>query len=261
MKLILVTICILLFFTIKSEAGTTSAIIEYTIGIDDGTDTLLPGSDWRLEIAPTFASECYDISPELNFHKSTLVPVLSYIDRDSECSASVHAGFEDETYISWEDFGFEQRPEFGVENITCPIYGSCEMNRVVNTEDKFYDDLTLENGEHGTSNGAAKIFITKLGNSTVQSIPGTGGTGGINDLSSITPVNRYCAKVQDAVSADSTTLSSKVPYATIHAYNWLPLNIGNAGAHGTDAPSGKIVEIYEGLSPTTLHRLKGEYLQ
>lgn len=242
-------------------ASSTAALIEYTIGIDDGTDTLLPGSDWRLEIAPTYTSQCFDISPDLNFYKSTRIPVTSYIDRSLDCSTATHAGFELENYIVWDDQGYEQKPEFGIEELVCPIYGSCEMNRTVNTENKFFDSLPLSNGEHGTSNGAAKVFVTKLDSVTVQSIPGTGGTGGINDLEGITPQDRYCVKVQDAVTSDATTLSSKTPYATVHAYKWLPLEISNAGAHGTDAPLGKKVEIYEGLSPTALYRLKEDYLQ
>jgi hypothetical protein len=255
------TFLILLILTGSLYAEDTIATITYTDGIDETTNTLLPTSDWTLEIAPTYTTECTDISPELKLHKSVLVPVTSYINRDFQCDNTTHAGYEAETYISWVDFGYSQKPEFGNETLNCPVYGQCEMDRVVNTSDKSFADIPLENGEHGTQNGTAKVFVMKLNSLNVQSVPGTGGLGGRNDLPVINPVVRYCVKVQDAVTPDATIASSKIPYATVQAYSWTPVSFGAGGANGSDAPTNKKVEVYEGLSETALKRLKGEYFQ
>ncbi len=259
--ILLLIISIGLFLSIPyGKAADTIAVIEYTPGIDEGTNTLLPESDWTLEVTSTWDMECSDIAPDLEFYKTKLVPVVSYINRDLDCSTATHAGFEDEDYISWVSDGYHQKSEFGLESITCPVYGQCEMDRVVNTEVKAFDTITLGNGEPGTRNGAGKVFVTKLDNVTIQSIPGLGGVGGQNDLASVEPEKRYCAKVQDATTIDATTESSKTPYASVHVYDWIPFTIGAGGANGTDAPQGNRVEVYKGLSPSALYRLKNEYM-
>lgn len=259
----LLTIGVFLFIALnisKSYAGQTIATIEYTPGIDSGTDTLLPTSDWTLEVTTTYEMVCSDISADLSFYKTKLVPVKSYIDRALDCNTATHPGFESETYISWEDDGFYQAPEFGTESITCPIYGQCEMDRVVNTERRYFDTITLANGENGTFNGAGKIFVTRLNNATIQSLPGTGGVGGLNDLNAVTSQERYCVKIQDAVTADATPTSSKTPYASVNVYDWLPFEITPGGANGVDASTGNKIEIYEGLDPSVLYHLKSEYM-
>ena len=48
--------------------ASTVAFIEYTPGLDEGTNTLLPNSDWRLEVAPAFGFTCEDIAPGLVLH-------------------------------------------------------------------------------------------------------------------------------------------------------------------------------------------------
>ena len=246
-------------FFMSAHGRSTVAYIEYTTGIDEGTDTLIPGSDWRLEIAPTFNTTCEDIAPGLSFYKTTKVPVTSYIDRNLNCVTATHPGFEDETNLTWIDDGYRQEAAFGTEEITCPIFGPCEMQRVVNTENKHYAELELHNGENGTPNGAAKIFVTKLDNVTISSKPGKGGVGGVNDLSSVNAQTRYCARVTDATSIEATEETSKTPYAAVNIYNWLPFNITGGGANGVDAPTDRKVEVYKGLSPTALHRLKNVY--
>lgn len=249
----------LLGFFMSAYGKATVAYIEYTTGLDEGTDTLMPGSDWRLEVAPTFSATCGDIAPGLTFYKTTKVPVTSYIDRNLNCVTASHPGFEDETTLNWTDAGFRQEAAFGTEPITCPIFGPCEMQRVVNTSDKFYANLPLENGENGTPNGAAKIFVTKLNDFEIVSRPGRGGTGGVNDLSSVSAQTKYCARVTDATSIEATEETSKTPYAAVNIYNWLPFNITGGGVNGTDAATGRKVEVYKGLSPTALHRLKNVY--
>jgi hypothetical protein len=251
----------LFLLTLNAVSSDTVATITYTDGIDEGTDTLLPTSDWRLEVSPDYETTCSEIASDLKFHKTTLVPVTSYIDRNLECNDIVHPGFESEGYITWVDFGYDQKAEFGIENITCPIYGQCEMDRVVNTSDKSFANITLENGEHGTRNGTAKIFAMRLGSLSIQSIPGLGGEGGRNDLLGVAPETRYCVKVQDATTIDATEESSKTPYATVQAYNWTPISSGDGGANGVDAPPNRRVDSFEGVSPTALKRLEEAYLQ
>lgn len=244
-----------------AQAKSTVAYIEYTPGIDEGTDTLLPTSDWRLEISPTFSASCEDIAPGLTFLKTTSVNVTSYINRNLNCSTANHPGFEDETGLTWTDKGLKQMAGFGNETITCPVFGTCEMERVISTSDKHFGLIELENGENGTANGSAKVFVTKLGSLSVTSVPGVGGIGGKNDLSAVAPQTRYCAKITDALSVDATEETSKVPYAEINIYNWLPFSIVGGGVNGTNAQSGRRVEVYEGLSPTALHRLKKLYFE
>lgn len=239
---------------------TTVAYIEYTPGVDNGTDTLIPGSDWKLEVAPTFSATCADIAPGLTFYKTTKVPVTSYIDRALNCVTASHPGFEDEPSLVWTDNGYRQEAAFGNESITCPIFGPCEMQRVVNTSDKHFATIDLQNGENGTQNGAAKIFVTKLNNFNIVSTPGRGGVGGVNDLSSVPAQTKYCARITDATSIEATEETSKTPYASVNIYNWFPFKINGGGVNGTDAPTGKKVEVYKGLSPTALYRLKGIYL-
>lgn len=247
------------FFFVSAYGSATVAYVEYTPGIDEGTDTLIPGSDWRLEVAPTYSATCEDIAPGLKFYKTTKVPVTSYIDRNLNCVTATHPGFEAEASLIWTDNGYRQEAAFGTEEISCPIFGPCEMQRVVNTENKHYASLALQNGENGTPNGAAKIFVTKINSVTISSRPGKGGIGGINDLSSVTAQTRYCARVTDATSIEATEETSKTPYASINIYNWLPFNITGGGVNGLDAPAGRRVEVYKGLSPTALYRLKNVY--
>lgn len=244
-----------------ASAKTTVAYVEYTPGVDEGTNTLLPNSDWRLEIAPTFTTSCEDIAPGLTFYKTAQVSVSSYINRNLDCNNTTHPGFEDEVGLDWVDNGLVQRPEFGNENISCPIYGSCEMERVVTATNKYFDNIILQNGENGTPSGSAKVFVAKLGSSTVSATPGQGGIGGRNDLSGITGQNRYCAKVTDALSVDGTEETAKVPYAQIMAYNWLPFNITGGGQDGANATSNRRVEIFEGLSETSLYQLRDIYFE
>lgn len=250
-----------LFHLNTTHARTTVAYVEYTPGVDEGTNTLLPDSDWRLEIAPTFTTSCEDIAPGLTFYKTAQVNVSSYINRNLNCNSASHPGFEDEVGLSWVDSGLVQRQEFGNEVINCPIYGSCEMERVITTAPKFFDNIVLQNGENGTQSGSAKIFVAKLGSAVVSANPGAGGTGGRNDLSAVAPQSRYCAKVTDALSPDTTEETSKVPYAQITAYSWLPFNISGGGQDGINASSNRRVEIYEGLSETTLYHLKDIYFE
>lgn len=257
---ILMTVACLLVISFKAHSSETIATITYTEGIDEGTNTLLPDSDWTLEVTSTWGMTCDDISPDLEFYKSKLVPVTSYINRDLDCNLATHPGFEDEDYIVWDDAGYHQMPEFGLENITCPIYGQCEMQRVVNTERKYFDAIELENGEPGTLNGAGKVFVTKLNSVSIQAEPGKGGVGGKNDLKMVEAEKRYCAKIQDATTIDATVESSKTPYATVHVYDWMPFEISAGGANGTDAPAGRKVEVYKGLSPAALYRLKKQYM-
>lgn len=254
-----VIVLFLMTYFMSAYGKSTVAYIEYTPGVDEGTDTLIPGSDWTLEIAPTYSTTCEDIAPGLTFYKTTKVPVTSYIDRNLNCVTAPHPGFEDETSLVWTDKGFRQEAAFGSELITCPIFGPCEMQRVVNTSDKFYATLPLSNGENGTPNGAAKVFVTKLNDVVVSSKAGKGGIGGVNDLSSVGAQTKYCARVTDANSIDATEDTSKTPYAAINIYNWLPFKITGGGVNGTDASTGRKVEIYKGLSPTALHRLKNAY--
>lgn len=243
----------------NAYAANTVATIEYTPGIDEGTNLLLPGSDWTLEVTSSYNMNCADINPNLEFYKTKLVPVTSYVDREVECKDADHVGYGSETYIDWQEAGFHQTQEFGLEEITCPVYGNCEMQRVVNTENKYVDSIRLQSGENGTKNGAGKVFVTKLDSYQISSIPGQGGKGGVNDLNFIEPETRYCAKIQDAVQNNPTPESSKVPYATVHIYKWLPFDISLDGGHGINAPKGNRVEIYKGLSPTAIHRLKDLY--
>jgi len=248
-----------LMYSSSTFPKATVAYIEYTPGIDDGTNTLLPGSDWRLEIAPNYSATCNDIAPGLTFYKTAMVDVTSYIDRSLNCVTASHQGFESETGLVWSDKGFRQEAAFGTETITCPIFGSCEMQRVVNTSDRFFASMDLSNGENGTQNGAAKIFVTKLNSFNITSTPGRGGVGGVNDLSSVDGVTKYCARVVDANSIEATEETSKTPYATVNAYNWKPFRVNGGGTNGADAPAGKKVEVFKGLSPTALYRLKDYY--
>lgn len=253
---------ILLILTFNNVyAGDTVATIEYTPGIDEGTNLLLPDSDWTLEVTSSYEMNCEDISPNLEFYKTKLVPVTSYIDRNLDCSSADHEGYQSESYIVWDEAGYHQTQEFGLEEITCPIYGQCEMERVVNTENKYVDMIQLESGENGTRNGAGKVFLTKLDNYQIVSEPGTGGKGGVNDLNFIEPEDRYCVKVQDAVQNNPTPDSSKIPHADVHALKWLPFDIKSSTTHGINAPKGNRVEIYKGLSPSAIHRLKDQYFQ
>lgn len=258
MKLILGAL--LLAFSQLSIGASTVAFIEYTPGLDEGTNTLLPNSDWRLEIAPNFAVTCEDIAPGLTHYKTAMVDVTSYINKNLTCDVATHIGFEDES-LTWTDNGFIQKAEFGNETIECPIFGSCEMERVVSNSDKFFGNIELSNGENGTPNGAVKVFATKIENiSPIAQEAGKGGLAGVNNLNIIPNQTKYCVRVTDALSVDATEENSKTPYAQVGIHNWLPFNVVGGGINGADASTSNRVEVYSGLHPTTLHFLKQTYM-
>lgn len=255
----LILIVMLLSGTVYGAS--TVAFIEYTPGLDEGTNTLLPNSDWRLEVAPAFGVTCEDIAPGLVLHKTAMVDVKSYINKNVACNVATHIGFEDEV-LAWTDNGFVQKEEFGNETIQCPIYGSCEMERVVSNSDKFHGRIELENGENGTPNGAVKVFATKIESiSPIAQTSGTGGRAGVNNLNIIPNQTKYCVKVTDATSVDGTEENSKVPYAQVNIHKWLPFEVVGGGVNGVDANTANRVEIYYGLHPSTLHFLKQMYME
>jgi hypothetical protein len=256
----IVKFLLLLMVSFQVYASDTILTVAYTSpGIDEGTDTLLPGSDWRLEITPDASTSCEVAYPGTTFYKTTIIPVTSYIDSNLDCSTEVHAGFEGEN-IDWVFDGFIQLQSFGLESITCPFTGSCPIERVINNKTKFLDNIELDNGQNGTLNGAAKVFLWKVNNVVISSVPGTGGVGGVNDLSFMTSEKRYCVDVVDATSPDANEQVSKVPYATIESYDWQPFNVSQEGSQGSDAPSGKKVEVFTGMSPSLIEMIKSDYM-
>ena len=251
---------ILLSTSLQLFAADTILTVSYTSpGIDEGTDTLLPGSDWRLEITPDANTSCEDAYPGTSFYKTTIIPVTSYIDKNLDCATATHQGFETED-IDWVFDGFIQLQSFGLETVTCPFTGSCPIERVLVNKTKFLDSIDLDNGENGTLNGAAKVFLWKVNNVVISSQPGTGGVGGVNDLNFMTSEKRYCVDVTDATSPDANEQVSKTPYATIESYDWQAFNVSQEGSQGSDAPTGKKVEVFSGMSPSLIEMLKDDYM-
>lgn len=223
-----------------------------------GYDAVQTGyfTDWHLKVEAAFTA----CSGSYTYVSSIYKQKIAYDMTGNDCSKN-DISVEEDPYkkIPFVFTQYIQDPDFGRDTLTCTST-NCPVNSTVSEFNKSLEEIVPENGSNGTQQGYGLAFVYDVQTVSTQSVPGSAGAGGQNDIPVLSNL-RYCVSVMDAVSQGNNSTYAKSPSVTFRKYNWTALKSasgGNAGVPPNVSDNG--IKVYRKLDDSVRYMLSKELL-
>lgn len=231
--------------------------IRLTIpGLDPETMLPLPGSNWIVR-----DSDFFTTCNSLGLYDTMSSEIQSWIafgEIGNECS-DARVAEDTNNLIPWSKGGQEQDPAFGLQKMNCSV-DNCPVQTVIADKQKVFDLIDPTVGANGTSQGNGILFVYDFQNLVATAKPGTAGNGGNNDLPVVIE-NRYCAKIDDALTQGLNSSFAKTPVVSFDLYKWQGLKINRGEAGGANPEfSKKKIKVYKKMDSSVRYLLQKEMI-
>jgi len=211
--------------------------------------TLASGSDWQVSETNLFES----CPAGWSTLKSLFTTLIAYTDPQNTACSGVSDPQDPNNRAFWQYTGISQPLSNPPQPVSCTI-GACAVANSVSNLTRSLGNITPANGQNGTEQGNALIFIYDAQNVSTSATVGGPGIAGLADIN-ISPQTRTCVKVSDAKDGLNTP-EALTPYVSYRVFQWQALTSSSGGNPGsTPFNTGKKVNIYKKIDPAERYLL------